>query len=1193
MCAICIRGIEVLVTHVCAYKGALVLCSRRVIYLLSLCLLLSAALARAQTVSPTGSNRPSGTPLPLEGPVRPDTVAARKAAVQARLEALDHANLSKDDLEAIRAALEQQLKVLTALEDTFRKRETYTAQLESLPQHLDQVLAERKEIEARPPRQFPEVSEQLRDQYEAQLQTTRAEIEDLGKQNATGELRLAGFAKELEQLADERARVEKELLAARSAAAKEIDQQLPLLARVELLDLTLQFIRAQAVTLAAEREWLTKRGPLQDALLGVKTARQKILQQDLETIQRALGQALKQEQAELSTTAAGIERKLGQTADLAEAARLAVGLETVQIRKVTADYRQQLNRIGDRVQAREKLYSQEKQDVDRMTSLVEKYASGERVAQRLQIAFARLSREQARYRDDEVKGLDAQLQRLTEKALDVDDHLYEFDRLAENRVTDLRLQLRVLDATQRDAKLASLQQALDEQKAALREQQQALAALVQDLTRLITLHRERKRLLDDGYRFILTKMFWLRDGQPMNWAVSQRALTGAMYTGSRLRDFAYSELSGLLAGLLRSSRFWVVVLLVFVFLPWAASWQQRQLRARVRTYIAQDVRRQSFGHKTASAVLMFMQTIVWPTYIAVVIWGWPQIFPGRAQHPELQQALIAGLQLAAVFLWLGLLGRAIFRRDGWGQQYIGLQPDLCRFLRRTVTVVWLATLIFLVPRHILLMAPGGPETVTQNLALARLLFTTFLLVLLVLVAITGRRGSCVMQAILAESRARNGLLWRDWPLVYLGILAGMGTVIALDMQGYRYAARSLLLRSAEALLVMLLLMAVNTVVGVIIDRLARQWRPSGERPVDPTQPSHWSLLRQGRQFVRLILVLIGFVAIQHLYGLDQDLLAALNSVHLLEVGKGEAGQPLWLTLGDIATTLLILTGVSLLLRNLPGLYEVALFPRVQWDPGFRYAFLTLTRYFLLLLALWWSLSFLHLRWSSIQWIVAAASVGLGFGLQEIVSNFVSGLILLVERPINVGDYVATGGQEGTVTRITIRATTMQNLDNQTVIIPNKEFIAGQVTNWTLRDAHVRVVIPVGVAYGSDLELVKRLLTQVVINHPKVLRYPAPEVLFRAFGESSLDWEVRCMVPTPRDRFTIPNDLLLQIDQVFREHGVEIPFPQRDLHLRSVDASIELHASGNGYPSGQGALNQPPTMSSPQTSSSALSDRADP
>lgn len=1132
------------------------------LFMLPLWVLVSVA-AAAQAPPPARPPVQLGSPLQgWDGPLSQKMIAARKQVVQERLGGLEQTGLAQNDLETMRAALQQQLSLLSTLDDLLHQQQAYERQLKALPQRLADLHAERKALDQSPPESFAKVSEPLRDRYEAKLQDTRTEIETLSKQHAAAELRLAGITKELAQVGAERGQIEQTLLAERSEATQDAQRSPLLLARVELLHLNLQLARVKADTLEAERQWLTQQSPLQDAMLSVAKARLRILQQSLETIKQALGQAIRQEQVALSTTARGIERKLEKTADPAEALLLAARLETVEIRKTTAQYRQQLNRIGDRVLGQERFNSQEKQDLDRLVSLVERYAGGERVAQRLQLAFARLRRERTRFRGEQIRELEGQLQTLTEQALDLDERLYEFDRVAELRIGEMRVRLGIVSRPEHDAQVTQAYQALDEQKQALREQQQSLVLLMQELNKLITLYRERKRLLDDSYRFILAKRFGFRDSQPMNWRVLHLAAAGALQTVDRLRTFVRSELSNVVSGLLRSTRFWLLLPLFFVGLPWVAYRTRHGLRAWARAYSAEEVERQSLLRKTVSASLMLLQTSIWPTYIAVFVWAWPQILPGGAHQPDFERALMVGLHLAALLLWLGLLGHAIFRRDGWGRHFAGLQPELCHFLRRTITVGWVAALILLVPRHILLTATAESEYVRENLALARLLFMAFQGVLLVLIGITCRRGSCLMQAVLTHSQPRQGLLWRNWPLVHIALLAGIGAVIALDVQGYRYAARSLWLRTAEALLVVLVLTALNALVNAIIDRLARQWHRPGRRPVDPAQPSRWSLLQQGRQFVHFILVLIGFVVIQHLYGLDQDILGALNAVHLFTIGKDPAGQLLWLTLGDVMVVLLIFTGVGLLVRNLPGLYEVLLFPRVRWDAGFCYAFLTLSRYILVLVALWWSLTLLHLRWSNVQWILAAASVGLGFGLQEIVSNFVSGLILLIERPISVGDFVAVGGQEGTITRITIRATTIQNLDNQTVIIPNKEFIAGQVTNWTLGDSYVRVIAPVGVAYGSDMELVKRLLTEVLSNHPKVLRYPSPQVLFCGFGESSLDWQIWFFVPSPRDRFAITNDVLLQIDHAFRENNVHIPFPQRDLHLRSAETAVLLRPSDN-------------------------------
>jgi len=425
-----------------------------------------------------------------------------------------------------------------------------------------------------------------------------------------------------------------------------------------------------------------------------------------------------------------------------------------------------------------------------------------------------------------------------------------------------------------------------------------------------------------------------------------------------------------------------------------------------------------------------------------------------------------------------------------------------------------------------------------------------------------------MAALLARSRQTHGLLWRHWPLLYLVLLAALGLAFALDVLGFHYASSILWLRVGLALLVLLVVVWLDYRLSVLLDRLAGQQ--------GPMSPNLWAWLDKGPPIIRVGLGLSGLLVLAHIYGIRQGPLELLDSVALLEVGRNREGQILWLTLRDVVQAVLIIASTAVVVRHLASICEVLLFPRVRWDAGLRYTFLTLSRYVLLFVALWWSLSVVHLNWSSIQWIIAAVSVGVGFGLQEVVSNFVSGLILLLERPIRVGDIVTVGDQSGVVKHITIRATAIQNADNQTVIIPNKEFIAHRVTNWTLGDTHIRLVLPVGVAYGSDMDLVKRLLTETLSTHPRVLTTPPPTVFLHALGEHAVQWEASCFVSRPQDRPAAAHDLLLQIEQTFRQHGIAIPFPQQDIHVRSVDAALVIQPPGNGY-SGVVAHAEPPTQ----------------
>ncbi len=228
----------------------------------------------------------------------------------------------------------------------------------------------------------------------------------------------------------------------------------------------------------------------------------------------------------------------------------------------------------------------------------------------------------------------------------------------------------------------------------------------------------------------------------------------------------------------------------------------------------------------------------------------------------------------------------------------------------------------------------------------------------------------------------------------------------------------------------------------------------------------------------------------------------------------------------------------------------------------------LGRYLILFVGFFIGLRSVGLQLDAILVIFGALGVGMGFGLQNIANNFVSGLILLFERPIKVGDVVEVGGELGAVERIGVRATTLRKFDQTQAIVPNGDLISTTVTNWTLDDRRVRVDFVVGVAYGSDTRLVERLIRQAVYDHEKVLHDPAPRIFFVEFGDSSLDFRVLAYVADLSERLVAQSDLHFAIDASFREHGIEIPFPQRDLHLRSIDPAATLRhtaASTNGSP----------------------------
>ena len=279
--------------------------------------------------------------------------------------------------------------------------------------------------------------------------------------------------------------------------------------------------------------------------------------------------------------------------------------------------------------------------------------------------------------------------------------------------------------------------------------------------------------------------------------------------------------------------------------------------------------------------------------------------------------------------------------------------------------------------------------------------------------------------------------------------------------------------------------------------------------------------------------------------------------HFLEVvaPNANAGE-LSITLVELiwAAVVAVLTLVAA--RNLPGLLEITVLERLAFDPGGRYAFGTVTSYVTVFIGVSVALGLLGIGWSNIQWLVAAFTVGIGVGLQEIFGNLASGLILLFEAPIRIGDFVTVEGVTGTVKRIRVRATTLQNAERQEVVIPNKQFITSVVTNWTLSNRVVAQVINIGISYDSDPKKARELLLAICREHPDIIDDPPAVVVFQEFGDSSLDLMLRAFVGELSDRNRVRNEINDAILREFGEAGIEIAFPRQEVQiLPQVGAEI--------------------------------------
>lgn len=323
-----------------------------------------------------------------------------------------------------------------------------------------------------------------------------------------------------------------------------------------------------------------------------------------------------------------------------------------------------------------------------------------------------------------------------------------------------------------------------------------------------------------------------------------------------------------------------------------------------------------------------------------------------------------------------------------------------------------------------------------------------------------------------------------------------------------------------------------------------------------------SLDKMDDQTRKLLRTVITFAAILGLWVTWDQVLPAFRSIadiHLWSYSTTVEGvtQILPISAYDLFIAFVVAAVTFVSARNLPGVLEITLLNRLSLDSGARYAFTTVCRYVITAIGIIIVFSTIGFRWSQLQWLLAALSVGIGFGLQEIVANFISGIIILFERPVRVGDIVTVDNTTGTVSRIRIRATTITDWDRKEYIVPNKEFVTGRLLNWTLTNKVNRIIITVGVAYGSNTELTRELLLKAAHEHPLIMDDPAPLATFEGFGDNSLNFILRCYLPGMEDRLMTISELHMTIDKLFREAGITIAFPQRDVHL-DVKAPVDVH-----------------------------------
>jgi potassium efflux system protein len=760
-----------------------------------------------------------------------------------------------------------------------------------------------------------------------------------------------------------------------------------------------------------------------------------------------------------------------------------------------------------------------------------------------------------------VQRRSSELSNLQVKWLNTQDDL---DALA-NIERHLRGYMAQVDPTVPDRERAEIESTLRE---LLENRREYLESLYSDysayLDKLLDLNIEERQLITETEEYagyIKTHVLWLpsasvprlsevrRTGEAIVWLIDPEHWKVAAWTcwdATRERPLKIA---------------FGVLVFIALLLP------QRRLRDKLAQLgnLASASRADSISPTLTALAVTILIAAPWPA----LLWVVRRCLGSLLEAPDFAKAASAGLgATAGLFLTVEFL-RQTCRLGGLAGAHFDWPARSLKLVRRHV--LWLMSVGL--PLAFIISAVEWEGDEDRRTSLGRLAFVMAQAALALFVQRLLRPSG----GIAWEALRRNPDGWLN-RLRYLWypLAVGLPLLLAvLALAGYYYTALQLTTRLVATLWLILGLLVLNALLlrWVLVARrklaieqhkkrraaeLAEtEIKGAAEPPAKGTAAAHASapdldLSTISVQTRNLVRSAAGLALIIGAWLVWVDVLPALDMLRTFELWSTTASavdtstgvmvqKSVPVTLADLLFAALALLMTFIAGKNIPGALEIAILQRLPVEPAGRYAITSISRYVITIIGLVMAFGAVGIRWSTVQWLAAAVTVGLGFGLQEIFANFASGLIVLFERPIRVGDIVTVGGVEGKVTRIRIRATTITDWDRRELIVPNKQFVTGQVMNWTLSDPITRVVIPVGIAHGSDTKLARDLLLKVARDCPLVMGNPHPTAIFKAFGESALSFELRVFIATRDVWPELIDELHTAIDNEFRKAGIEIAF----------------------------------------------------
>ncbi len=841
-------------------------------------------------------------------------------------------------------------------------------------------------------------------------------------------------------------------------------------------------------------------------------SRAKLAEQELQAKERTVEQAIDPDARFLAEWAATIARSQ-KNISAYQAMNISLTKEVTEQRKWLA------------------LESDEFASIINLLSGRDNYDAAERIRRSLQQLRVRRDLLQKLLRDEKF----IRLSEYRERSFEITDILYslndEFDRQKQQVLAQLD------EAGKREFQSAS-QTLLSDYRNILRDEKAALTEVISNGQKLALATEQRLNKLDEFERLVQSTSFWIKDSKPLNLQ-SLFAIPNELYKDLNwLRQFTSVQNFQRLSNQVKTAETVIYLITLFILLPMALTLLRRYLRG-ISIRINDRVQNEGKLVYLAMFVLVtgLLSAALLPAYFFVV-----------ARIAELSRlpgdiSLITSevCDHLALFFLLWFLSRSFFA----GRSITEVQFDLPRAAANSLYsgFRWfMLGYLLLLPATILRNVPFNNQIVPQLFSIIFLFMTA-----ISVYRLTRPKCEFVQHQLIALNVER---ITSGWGLISRSFLLVVGSAIVLSGMGYQFASQTIIYRLWETLLLFALLPAIYRLLrGSMLHFVEQRMRRSVV--IDNSVTTKSEHKSHAVRLLKVASIVLGILLLLRIWGIDEQALITLDEIQLYKV-QITGSEPEFVTLGSYLRCLLAIFVVYWAMRSLPNFMGLWIFPYWNTDVGVKYAVTTMSRYVLFLIGVIYIVSELHLDLAKLGWLMAAIGVGLGFGLQEIVSNFVSGLILLAERPVKPGDVVTIGSLSGTVSNINIRATTIVNFDRQEVMVPNRNLITNEVINWTRSDTINRVVVTIGVAYGSDLDKVTALLMNIANEQPKVLMVPAPSVFFIQHGESSLDLELRVFVSSPDNILPVRDQINRQISKVFQQEQIEIPFPQRDVHIRSSD-----------------------------------------